>query len=139
RSLDQLRQRVEQGGARRLATAEAALKAGHQRLRRGTGAVLDRLDLGLERTAAALAGAPGRRLRAEEARLDALAAQVRALDPERVLARGYSITRAPDGSVVRDAARLAAGDRVTTRLAAGSLAAVVESVTPSPSGEEAAS
>jgi exodeoxyribonuclease VII large subunit len=88
--------------------------------------VLSGLGSEVERHAGALAAAPERLLRAEEARLDTLAAQIRALDPERVLARGFSITRTADGRVARRAATLAAGHRVVTRLAAGSFTAVVD-------------
>jgi exodeoxyribonuclease VII large subunit len=62
-----------------------------------------------------------------EAKLEGVAAQVRALDPARVLARGFSITRDSAGLVVRDGAALVPGDRLTTELAAGRVASVVES------------
>jgi exodeoxyribonuclease VII large subunit len=130
RSLDQLRNRLREGTRRRGAAADADLERQHQRLRRGTTAVLSRLTLGLERDAAAIAAAPGRHLRAEDARLDVFSAQIRALDPARVLARGYSITRSADGRVLRDAARLSLGERVGTQLATGAFAAVVDTVTP---------
>ena len=50
-----------------------------------------------------------------------LAAQMRALGPQAVLDRGYSITQRTDGSVLRSAADVRVGERVTTRLAAGSV------------------
>jgi exodeoxyribonuclease VII large subunit len=46
-------------------------------------------------------------------------ARVRAHDPQRALARGWSITRAAGGQLVRDAASLHAGDEIVTTLAAG--------------------
>jgi exodeoxyribonuclease VII large subunit len=61
-----------------------------------------------------------------DTKLDGVAAQVRALDPARVLARGFSITRDAAGAVVRDGAALVPGDRLTTELAAGRVASVVE-------------
>ncbi len=43
-----------------------------------------------------------------------------ALSPEKVLARGYSLTYTADGHIITDATTLAIGDTITTRLADGS-------------------
>jgi exodeoxyribonuclease VII large subunit len=59
-------------------------------------------------------------------RLDALDARVHALDPARTLARGWSITRRADGSLVRAAAELAAGDQLVTTFAHGQATSRVE-------------
>jgi exodeoxyribonuclease VII large subunit len=60
-------------------------------------------------------------LRAQARRQDIarLAAQLKALSPLGVLARGYSVTRRSDGRVIRDADEVKAGDRVRTRVARG--------------------
>jgi exodeoxyribonuclease VII large subunit len=63
-------------------------------------------------------------------RLDRSEAVVRALDPRRVLERGYSITRDADGRVVRTTAAVIAGAVVETELAGGRLTSRVESITP---------
>jgi exodeoxyribonuclease VII large subunit len=63
---------------------------------------------------------------AEERHLAGLEARVRALDPVNVLARGWSITRRADGSVVRSPDDVAPGDVVTTHLAAGTIRSRVE-------------
>lgn len=47
------------------------------------------------------------------------------LNPQATLERGYSITRATDGSVVRDCTTVAPGQRVSIRFAAGSAAATI--------------
>jgi exodeoxyribonuclease VII large subunit len=57
--------------------------------------------------------------------LDGIDAQVRALDPVRTLARGWSITRTADGRVVRSTTDVAAGDEVVTTLAAGRVTSTV--------------
>ncbi|MCY3850026.1 MAG: exodeoxyribonuclease VII large subunit [Acidimicrobiaceae bacterium] len=62
-------------------------------------------------------------------RVDAVAAQVRALDPALALARGWSITRDSDGRVVRSTAGLEAGDAITTQLADGDLTSTITSAT----------
>jgi exodeoxyribonuclease VII large subunit len=49
------------------------------------------------------------------------------LGPEQVLARGYSITTdAASGEVLRDAAKVKAGQKLRTRLQKGQLASNVE-------------
>ena len=57
--------------------------------------------------------------------LQRLAAHLRALSPLAVLDRGYSLTRS-GGRVVRGAADVKKGDRLETRLAAGTVFSVVE-------------
>ena len=51
--------------------------------------------------------------------LEAREAELRALDPARVLARGFSITYAADGRAVKAAANVAPGDALTTVFADG--------------------
>src|SRR5262252_9151443 len=74
----------------------------------------------------ALASAGGRLARAEDRRLDTSEARLRALDPARVLERGYTITRDRDGRVVKRAAALSTGDRLVTEFADGTAAVVHE-------------
>jgi exodeoxyribonuclease VII large subunit len=59
------------------------------------------------------------------ARLNGLAALVQSLGPGAVLARGYAIVHAADGSIVRDAATVAAGDALEISLARGRIGAQV--------------
>jgi exodeoxyribonuclease VII large subunit len=67
------------------------------------------------------------RLRESRNRFDTLAARLRLLGPEQVLARGYSITMdAHSGAVLRTAADARAGQRLKTRLKTGEIASVVE-------------
>ena len=79
-----------------------------------------------------LAQRPPRLLAAAERELRAVDAQVRALDPRRVLTRGWSITRtADDGRTLRSAADAAPGDELVTTLADGSVRSTV-SADPAP-------
>jgi exodeoxyribonuclease VII large subunit len=68
---------------------------------------------------------PARTIAAADRRLDALAAHARAVDPARVLARGWSITRRADGTVVRSPDDVAAGDELVTTIAEGSVRSTV--------------
>jgi exodeoxyribonuclease VII large subunit len=98
------RQLVAQLGAR------LAAAAAHQ---------LDLARLRLRDAPARLASALARRMEAAGARLEALRAGLTNLDPTAVLGRGYSITRDASGVLLRDAARVREGERVTTTLARG--------------------
>lgn len=75
-----------------------------------------------------LARRPQRALDAAERHLSALETQMRLLDPVRVMARGWSITRGPDGAVVRDASTLQPGAVVHTTVAAGAFTSRVEEI-----------
>jgi exodeoxyribonuclease VII large subunit len=56
-----------------------------------------------------------------EAKLARLQAALASLDPVAVLGRGYSITYAASGEVLRDAAQVRPGERLRTRLARGQI------------------
>ena len=104
------RARVEQVAGRADGGARAHLRGHEQAL---TGA------------ARRLAVAAPRAARRASASLDATAARVAAVDPARALARGWSITRAADGTVVRRATDLRPGDELHTTLADGTVTSVV--------------
>ena len=61
----------------------------------------------------------------EHHRLEMLIQRTTALDPQRILDRGYSITLL-HGKAVRDASQLASGDTLETRLSNGKVRSVVE-------------
>ena len=68
---------------------------------------------------ARLAAAAGRYLDAAHYRVERLRAGLAGLDPNAVLARGYSITRNAAGEVLHDAARVSEGERLVTTLHRG--------------------
>jgi exodeoxyribonuclease VII large subunit len=68
-----------------------------------------------------------RALAESERAIEALDARLRSLDPDRTLARGWSITRGPDGSVVRSPGDVRPGDALVTRVAGGELRSTVSS------------
>lgn len=69
-----------------------------------------------------------RLIETSQSRLGALDARLRALSPLAVLDRGYALVLTEAGQVVRSAAQLAAGDRVTTRVADGAFTSRVEEI-----------
>jgi exodeoxyribonuclease VII large subunit len=70
-------------------------------------------------------------------RLEAGRRHLSALDPQRVLERGFAVATGPDGTVVRSAAAVAPGDEVAVRVAVGSFRArVVGGATAAGSGQD---
>jgi exodeoxyribonuclease VII large subunit len=63
-------------------------------------------------------------------RLDVLAARVSSLDPAVQLARGWSITRNSDGSVIRSIDDVATGATITTSIVDGSISSSVHDTAP---------
>jgi exodeoxyribonuclease VII large subunit len=109
---------------RRLQYATQALDAAARRLvhpaqrLRASQALLTQLQ-------ARLAFALSHRVHRCEAQLARLSASLAGLDPEAVLARGYSITRTSSGEVLRDARAVREGELIATRLANGELSSQV--------------
>jgi exodeoxyribonuclease VII large subunit len=60
--------------------------------------------------------------------LESLAGKLDALSPLKVLDRGYSLTRGPDGQVIRSVAGLAKDDKVTVTLRDGDLRTRIEDI-----------
>jgi exodeoxyribonuclease VII large subunit len=73
-----------------------------------------------------LAFAFGHRVHRAAARLERLEASLAGLDPSAVLRRGYSITWNADGAVLRDASQATPDEKITTRLARGTIESVVK-------------
>lgn len=91
----------------------------------------------LERSADRLQDRVGRLQRAHarllehrRARLESLSTQLRAFDPQHVLARGYALVRDGQGQVVRDAAALATGQVLDVLFSQGSADVAVVATRP---------
>jgi exodeoxyribonuclease VII large subunit len=82
---------------------------------------LDEVEDRLHRSAAAC-------LDRSRVRLGAVAGRLESLSPLNVLSRGYSLTRTPDGYVIRDADMIRRGDMLVTRLAKGSIISRAEEI-----------
>jgi exodeoxyribonuclease VII large subunit len=66
------------------------------------------------------------KLSTDQQRLKRLESQLRMLNPLAVLGRGYSVTFKADGSVVRAAEDVTAGDQVVTKVGDGEFTAEVK-------------
>lgn len=84
------------------------------------------------RAVTALRNATRADLASRRAAVTAAVAALRALSPQSTLDRGYAVVRKANGSVVRAAADLGVGDRVSLRLGAGTAEADVVAVSPAP-------
>jgi exodeoxyribonuclease VII large subunit len=58
--------------------------------------------------------------------LDAAAARLQLLDPNHMLRRGWSITRGPDGELVRSTSQLVVGASITTQVIDGTITSRIE-------------
>ena len=85
---------------------------------------------GLARAARRAAAAVARGAAEHGRHLAALRAHLVHLDPTRVLARGYSIVRGPDGHVRRTSAGLAPGDALDITFSEGGAGATVDATRP---------
>ena len=113
-------------GRLRLAAARATVDGSVRRLAEGAPRLVGRRRGEPGRLAGQVARAAAARLRETRAVLDGLARLSVELAPERVLERGFSVTRDAAGRVLRRPGETAAGDLITTRLAGGSLTSRVE-------------
>jgi len=103
----------------------ARLDRARDGLGRGARLTLERHRERLGRTHERLRRAPPLLLERRRAALERAGARLRALSPRATLGRGYAIVRR-DGTLVRAAGAVAAGDAITVEVADGSFAARVE-------------
>ena len=93
----------------------------------------------LEAAREAVARAIRGRIFEDRSRLNQLAAKLEALSPVSILERGYALVFDANGDLIKDASHLSVGERISARLAKGTIAAevkeIAESVDPSRPGK----
>jgi exodeoxyribonuclease VII large subunit len=136
-------QMLSTGAARLARSIDAALaRSGHniERASRqidvGARAHLSTHDRRLDASRQRLIQRAPRLVDTQQRRLAATEAQLRALDPARVLARGWSITRTVDGELVRSPRQVAEGQDLETTVEGGKLRSTVRSRQQAPSSEQ---
>ena len=107
----------------------AGLARSRDRLGAGVRRIATRDREQLERGVVRLRAAPRLLLERRRAALVASGGRLRVLSPQATLERGYAIARAASG-VLRSVEDLAVGEQIAVQLAAGSVAARVEEITP---------
>jgi len=115
-----VRRHIEHAEHRLVSAARHPLFRNPQRL-------IDQSSQQFNETVRQLRATMPRRLAVDTARVEALARQLGAVNPNNVLDRGYSYTLGHDGKVIRQVRDARTGDRITTVLADGRVASVVES------------
>lgn len=113
------RQKLEQH-RRRWEIAAASVR--HYDVRRRLAGIRQELDARV----AALTAAIKTRLLERKSRLAQLTGQIEALSPLAILERGYALVFDSSGKLLKDAARVNAGDEISARLARGGLTATVK-------------
>jgi exodeoxyribonuclease VII large subunit len=115
------------------AVAGKGLARGGDRLRRNAAALTAAAPRTLQRRRRARLALAERLVRAARAELRGVGERCAGLErvaaqlaPERVLARGFSITRGAAGALLRRADQVVAGERLLTRLAEGTVASRAE-------------
>ena len=101
-----------------------------QRTARSATAVLDRRADRLDDNVKRLRRSPLATLDRQAERLAGITSNLRALDPARILARGWSITRLADGTLVRSVTDTAVGDTLVTHVAGGTVTSTVDETEP---------
>jgi exodeoxyribonuclease VII large subunit len=126
--LKQLAQRLRHAARTRLTRAQSVLAQLNQRLPTPRH-LIQRQRQGLDALGARTQRAMQNNGMRRQLGLARLASSLAHLNPEGVLARGYSIVQLENGTVVQDAAALDAGDRIGIRFHRGQAHATVDSTT----------
>jgi exodeoxyribonuclease VII large subunit len=126
--LERARRGLARAWTRRAALGASRLGALDRRLARGPEGLLETRRSRLAGAGASLVPCARRAVGEGRGRLATAAAALEALSPLAVLARGYAIAQREDGAIVRRAAEVAPGERLTLRLHQGRLSARVEAV-----------
>lgn len=137
RAIDRAEHRIElarrgvvTAGLGAIDRADGRLAQNSQRLARAAQRADQRARAQLDLAVARIDVARRHALRRAADRIDIVEAKVRALDPAVALARGWSITRTPDGRVVRSIAELGPGASITTRVADGTATSTITDTEP---------
>jgi len=136
--LEREAQRLDRLALRLARPSETLARRGHgldllaQRLAAATARDLARRGAAIDAGAARAHSLVARTLARQTARLDAAAIRLDAVDPGRVLARGYALLRDDDGHALSSVAQLRPGQPVSATLHDGDAALEVRGVSPAP-------
>lgn len=125
---------IDRSSQRILNGASASLAEARSRLGRSAIRTVEREATRIELIQSGITRSSARTLERSASELDAIAIRLTDLDPATTMARGWSITRGPDGRVVRTVGDVSTGDRLTTTLVDGAVRSTVDELVD-PSGE----
>lgn len=113
---------------RTLAHADGALVEARSHLGRSATRTIEREALRVALAQDGVGRSVDRMVERLDTQLDAWATRISDLDPATTMARGWSITRGPDGRAVRSATDVSSGDALITTLVDGELRSTVDEV-----------
>jgi exodeoxyribonuclease VII large subunit len=128
RELASRRSDLSRAARHELSRSDAALARARARAERGAKLGVERCASSLSRRSGGLASLAAHHLSVSEQRLAQRRAMLDAFDPKRQLERGWSLTRGPDGSIVRSVAGVAPGDELLTVVADGTIVSAATSI-----------
>ncbi len=117
---------VQARAARSIVVADTRLRGRADRTRDRATAALRRASTRLDAPTRRIEPAARRVLGWARRELDGRETAIKASDPARLFARGWTITRTADGRVVREVASASVGDVIITRVVDGELRSLVE-------------
>ncbi len=139
---DQFRSRVDAAATgiarssdRLLAGAATTLAGARSHLGRAAIRTVEHEAMRIELAGGGIARSSRHTIERSTAELDTMAIRLADLDPAKTMARGWSITRGPDGRSIRSTTDVAVGDVLTTTLADGSVRSTVDDLTSIPGGD----
>ncbi|MHB1986892.1 MAG: exodeoxyribonuclease VII large subunit [Acidimicrobiales bacterium] len=127
RELASRRSDLSRAARQEITNAESVLSRARARAERGAALAVERCESSVSRRRGRLVALAARELSAASHQVASQGAMLQALDPKRQLERGWSLTRAADGSVVRSVADVTAGDELTTVVVDGPIVSVAQS------------
>ncbi len=130
--LDRLAARASTAAVSATRTELGRIDHARERLTRAATSTIETHELRLGNDTRRLRHAARRRVDDAAQQLDVLGTRVSLSDPRRALARGWSITRRADGTVVRSASDIEPGTTLLTTVADGVVTSVVDSAVPGP-------
>lgn len=133
--LDGTDRRLRRGATVRANLSDAALRAAADQIARSGRHHLALRQAALDGVADRLGDDARHALAGADRRLEGAAAAVSASDPQRLLSRGWSVTRDEEGRLVRKVGSVGEGDGLWTTVADGT---ITSSVTPSPNAAQPA-
>lgn len=137
RRLGQLASRIAARTRSTLELASERLDRDAHRVPRAARQAITLQEHRIERAVGRVGGEARRHTGTSTSVIDGIEARVRALDPTATLARGWSITRRTDGSVVRWPGDVGAGDEIVTTVSGGEIRSRVEEMAMSERSEQA--
>jgi exodeoxyribonuclease VII large subunit len=106
----------------RLDVASARIR--HFDFRRSLAITRSQLEAGCDAVVRAMRG----RISGHHARVSQILAKLDALSPVKILERGYALMFDAHGSLIKDASRVSVGERISARVAKGTIAAEVKGI-----------